>query len=145
MDPTHRLGELQYAIMRVLWSEGEATVARVRQALEGSQQGRALTTVATMLTKMEKKGVVAHHAVGRVYVYSPVVVERDVHKTMVSELTNRLFGGDVAALVNHLLSEQEVDAGELERLRALIAQRMEKNGPKNGHENGHTNGGERDV
>ena len=125
MDSTHRLGELQYAIMRVLWQEGEATVADVRQALESSHRDRALTTVATMLSKMEKKGVVSHRTAGRVFVYRPLVQERDVHKTMVSELTNRLFGGDVTALVNHLLAEQEVNANELERLRTLIAQRMQ--------------------
>jgi hypothetical protein len=39
---------------------------------------------------------------------------------MVSELTERLFAGDVTALVNHLLTSQEVAPGDLARLRALI-------------------------
>ncbi|MEW6072101.1 MAG: BlaI/MecI/CopY family transcriptional regulator [Planctomycetota bacterium] len=122
MEPSHHLGDLQHAIMRVLWERGEATVAQVHEALRGERE-RALTTIATMLTKLEKKGVVAHRTDGRQFVYRARVSEREVTRSMVSELTQRLFGGDVGALVGHLLTEQEIDPRELERLRALIAAR----------------------
>lgn len=121
--PNH-LGDLQYAIMRVLWDEGEATVARVQERLSsGEERDRALTTIATMLTKMEKKGVVAHRSAGRQFVYRALIDEKDVHRSMVEELTQRLFRGDFGALVSHLLTEQEIDKKELQRLRALIAEK----------------------
>ena len=126
MNRTH-LGELQYAIMRVLWKEGEASVARVWEALPEKHR-RALTTIATMLTKMEKKGVVAHRAEGRLFVYSPTVFEAEVHRTMVAELTERLFEGDAAALVAHLIEEQEIDRAELGRLHRLISSAKRKEG-----------------
>ena len=122
MGGPHHLGDLQYAIMRVLWDEGEATVARVQERLSsGEERDRALTTVATMLTKMEKKGVVAHKSVGRQFVYRATVAEKDVHRSMVEDLTQRLFRGDFSALVSHLLTEQEIDKKEVARLKALIA------------------------
>jgi BlaI family penicillinase repressor len=122
MTRSHQLGDLQLAIMRVLWKEDEATVAGVHAALH-TDRGLALTTIATMLTKMEKKGVVLHRSEGRQYVYRPTVSEEDVHRSMVSELTERLFEGDAAALVNHLLTAQEIDAGELARITAMIEDR----------------------
>lgn len=125
MDRSQHLGELQYAIMRVLWEQGEATVARVVEGLPRAQR-RALTTIATMLTKMEKKGVVDHRSEGRQFVYFPTVTESDVHRTMVADLTERLFQGDVGALVSHLISEQEIEADELARLKGLIADRQRK-------------------
>lgn len=122
MGGPHHLGDLQYAIMRVLWDEGEATVARVQERLSsGEERDRALTTIATMLTKMEKKGVVAHKSVGRQFVYHARVDEKDVHRSMVQELTQRLFRGDFSALVSHLLTEQEIDKKEVARLKSLIA------------------------
>src|SRR5262245_24447578 len=119
MNRSHHLGDLQYAIMRVLWDEGEASVARVWEALPGRPR-RALTTIATMLSKMEKKGVVAHRAEGRQFVYRPRISETEVHRTMVADLTERLFQGDVTALVSHLLTEQEIDRKEIARLQVLI-------------------------
>ena len=73
-----------------------------------------------MLTKMERKGVVAHRADGRVFVYRAKIREADVHRSMVTDLTERLFEGDAAALVSHLLTEGEFDSDELSRIRALI-------------------------
>ena len=122
MTRSHHLGELQLATMRVLWQQGEATVAQVHEALHG-ERSRALTTIATMLTKMEKKGVVAHRLEGRQFVYRPTVSEVAVQRSMVSELTAQLFEGDATALVNHLLSEREVDAAELGALLEKIERR----------------------
>ena len=113
------LSDLQLAIMRVLWSEGEATVAMVHDALRGERE-RALTTIATMLTKMERKGVVTHHTEGRRYIYRPLVSRSDVRQSMLGELTERLFDGSVTGLVAHLLSQHEIDDRELAELRRLI-------------------------
>ncbi len=120
MTSRHTLGDLQLAIMRVLWARREATVAEVHQALL-DERGLAPTTIATMLVKMEKKGVVAHRSEGRRYVYRPTVSEAEVRRTMVAELTDRLFAGDTAALVSHLLDEHQASAEDLAELERRIA------------------------
>jgi predicted transcriptional regulator len=122
---SYHLGDLQLAIMRILWSQGEASVADVHEALE-PERGLALTTIATMLAKMEKKGVVDHRAEGRRFIYRPTVSEGQVRRSMVTDLTSQLFRGDVFALVNHLLSEHEIDARELDQLRGLIAAKEDR-------------------
>jgi predicted transcriptional regulator len=115
----HTLGELQHAIMRILWDRGEATVAEVHDGLYDDRQ-LAPTTIATMLRKMEDKGVVDHRVEGRHFVYRPTISEQEVRSTMVSELVERLFAGDPAALVSHLVDDQNITADELERLRDLL-------------------------
>ncbi len=115
-----RLADLQLAIMDVLWSRGSATVADVHAALL-QERGLAPTTIATMLTKLEKKKVVRHETEGRRYVYFPTVSRHEVQASMTNQLTERLFGGRASALVAHLLDEHEVSDGELEELRQLIA------------------------
>lgn len=117
---SHHLGDLQLAIMRVLWDREAATVAEVHQALR-DERGLALTTIATMLSKMEKKGVVQHERQGRQFLYRPTVAEHEVQATMVESLTEQLFGGDITALVSRLLSAREVQPGELAELKKLIA------------------------
>jgi BlaI family transcriptional regulator, penicillinase repressor len=81
-----RLGKLQLAIMRVLWRRGEAAVAEVHEDLEAERE-LAPTTVATMLAKLEHKGVVAHRTEGRRFIYRPLVNEELVRRSMVDELT----------------------------------------------------------
>jgi len=117
--PRHTLGDLQHAIMTVLWERGEVSAADVHEALREAR-GLAPTTIATMLRKMEDKGVVAHRACGRQFLYHPTVSEADVRCSMVGELVERLFGGDPNALVAHLVSEHEIEAGELPDLRRRV-------------------------
>jgi len=119
------LGDLQHAIMAVLWSRGEATTADVHEALR-EPRGLALTTIATMLRKMEEKGIVAHRADGRQFVYRATVSEDQVRRSMVGELVGRLFGGDPKALVAHLVSENEIDPADLPELRRRLSTRRGK-------------------
>ncbi len=117
--PRQTLGKLQHAIMSVLWARGEATTAEVHDALR-DERGLAFTTIATMLRKMEDKGVLAHRVDGRQFVYRPTVSEDQVRRSMVSDLVERLFAGDPKALVAHLVSEHEIDPDELRELRQTL-------------------------
>lgn len=118
----HTLGDLQHAIMSVLWERGEATVSDVHEALR-KERGLAPTTIATMLRKMEAKGVVTHRSEGRQFVYRATVSEAEVKRSMVGEIVDRLFQGDPAELVNHLVSDHEIDPEDLARLRKLLKER----------------------
>lgn len=122
---SYSLTELQLALMRVLWERHEATVVEVQEALEPERR-LAQSTVATLLSRLEKKGVLSHRVEGRQYVYRAVVSEAEVRGSMVRELgvlARRLFQGDVAALVSHLLTAQDVAPGDLSRVRELIEAR----------------------
>tara|TARA_R110002072_G_scaffold67163_3_gene165124 strand:+ start:148287 stop:148739 length:453 start_codon:yes stop_codon:yes gene_type:complete len=119
MQGPKNLGDLQLAILRALWERGEAPVSVVHDAL--SDRGLALTTIATMLRKMEEKGLVAHRDQGRQFLYRSEVDPDVVHKNLVGDLVTRLFDGDPMALVNHLLRAGDIDLGELEDLRKAVA------------------------
>ena len=112
--------DLQLSIMRVLWDHGRATVAEITAELKPTRD-LAPTTVATLLTRMEKRGDVGHDSVARQFVYYPKLTEPDVRRSMVSEITERLFAGDATALVSHLLSAREFSRGDIARVKAMLA------------------------
>ena len=119
MPDRHQLTELQLAILRILWARGEATVLDIWEALY-PERGLAQTTVATMLSRLERRGVITRRAQARQYHYRAAVSEAEVQHSMVGELTERLFDGDVTALMQHLLSAGDVTPGDLARIRAMI-------------------------
>jgi predicted transcriptional regulator len=122
MPPDHQqLSDLQLAVMRALWDRGEATAADVHTDLAQTRE-LAPTTVATMLSRLEKKGLVAHRTEGRMYVYRAEVEETTVRRSMTSRVTDLFFGGNPAALVSHLVDEGEIEPGDLQELKALIQQ-----------------------
>jgi predicted transcriptional regulator len=119
VNTKHRLAELQLAIMQVLWDREEASVGAVRDALAPLRR-LAYTTVGTMLSKMEDKGLVTHRSDGRVNLYRPVVEREQVRRSMVADLAERLFQGDVSQMVCHLLNGESVTREDLAELKRLI-------------------------
>ena len=110
-------------IMRVLWESAPASVAEVQEELG---DGLAYTTIATMLRKMEDRGLLRHSEQGRKFLYLPAVSARDVTQSMADDMVDRLFEGSLADTVGHLLETREVSHHELARLEQLIQQRKQQ-------------------
>src|SRR5262245_33642662 len=121
----HRLGDLQLRIMKVLWERREATVTQVLEGLS-EPADLAYTTIATMLRKMEARGLVSHRAEGGSFVYAPKVQAEDVSRSMTDHLVDRFFEGSLFDAVNHLLTTRDVSRDELRQLEKLIAERKKK-------------------
>ena len=115
------LSDLQLDVMRVLW-RGETSVADVAAEL-AVRRGLAHTTVATVLTRLAKRDLVAARRDGRQLVYRAMVDGTQVRRSMVGGLIQSLFRGDPQALLAHLVSEDEVASGDLEKVRALLAEK----------------------
>ncbi len=114
-----KLDDLQYRIMKILWQEGEASVARVRDLLK-SERDLAITTVGTVLTRLAKRNLVTHFKEGRQFIYKPAISEKRAHSSMVQGLVNQLFKGDPGTLLNHLITENDFDETELDELERKI-------------------------
>jgi BlaI family penicillinase repressor len=122
---SYSLTELQLAMMKVMWESGEIAVADLHDALRAERK-IAQSTVATLLARMEKKGLVTHRQEGRQYLYRALVSEGQVRRSVVAEVSGlfgRLFEGDVTEMVSHLLRESDVERDDLARLKQMIQQR----------------------
>jgi predicted transcriptional regulator len=119
-DPgVQRLGDLQLRILQLFWREGELAASRVHALLK---TGRPLapTTVATMLAKMEARGLLAHRCDGRTFVYRAAVDAEAVTRGLGDHFVQSLFAGSVVGAVMNLLRSREVSGKELEELEQLI-------------------------
>ena len=108
------LGELERSVMDCLWSAGEPVAATaLRDELGG---GLALTTVHTVLTRLEQKGFVVHDG-GRPRRFR-ATASREDHA---AELMREVLGstGDRQAVLARFVGS--VDAEEARMLRELLA------------------------
>ena len=115
--PTPTAREL--AILKVLWDRGPSSVRDVHQALrDQGEADLAYNTVQTLLRVMESKQLVAHHAAGRTFIYSP----RFSREESASRFLDRVFDGAASELMLTLIRAERVPATELERMHRLIAE-----------------------
>jgi BlaI family penicillinase repressor len=113
------LSDLQLAVMRTLWNKPGSSTSEVAEILRCSRN-LAYTTVSTLLTRLEKRGLISATRDGRQLVYRAVVSEFEIKKSMVSDLLASLFQGSANELVSHLVDEKEIKASDLEKIRQLF-------------------------
>jgi BlaI family transcriptional regulator, penicillinase repressor len=114
-----RLTAPQLEIMKIIWERSEATVVEIHAALRAVRP-LAATTIATLLSRLEKRGLVTYRTEGRQFVYRALLQEQDAQQHALVEVTQGLFAGDVPSMVSQLLSSHELRPGDLARVRKLI-------------------------
>lgn len=71
-------GSLTGAALRLLWREGELSVAEAAEQLRsGRNQPLAYTTVLTIFGRLYEKGLLQRHKVGRHYRYRPAMSQAE--------------------------------------------------------------------
>lgn len=108
-------------VMAVLWQRGSGTVTEVREGLEDDL---AYTTVLTILRTLEEKGFVTHLAEGKAHRYLPAVTPDLAGRSALSRVVDKIFGGSPELLLTQLVSDRDLDPGELRRLRKLLDDRL---------------------
>jgi predicted transcriptional regulator len=113
------LGELQRAVIEVVWDLGQASVHEVRDNLKRDKRP-AYTTVLTALQKLEKAGWLRHRTEGKSYVYLPVHTREQAGAGSAKGFIKRVFDGDPMRMFQHLISEGGLSDRDLSELRVLI-------------------------
>lgn len=111
----------ELAVMSVLWRRGSATVADVR---EGLDEDLAYTSVLSALQTLEDKGYVRHEPEGRAYRYFPTVAADRAGRSAISRIREAIFQGSAERMFAQLVSDRRLSREELERMRALLAERL---------------------
>lgn len=127
------LGGLEKAIMDRLWVWNRP--ATVREVLEDLIRERkvAYTTVMTVMTNLERKGLLSRALVGRAYAYAPVAAQADHAAALIAEAL-----GDSQDRTTPLLRfVSQLSATEIEQLRTALesdsfkeSKRLRRRGPK---------------
>lgn len=124
-----RLGDLERAVMEALWGAGAPLTAKdVVERL--GDRALAVTTVLTVLSRLERKGVVIRHRDGRAHTYT-ATASREEH---VAELMREALGTapDRAAALTRFVSAASPEEADALRhaLRALAATALAETAPE---------------
>lgn len=114
------LGDLERAVMDVLWdSDGVMTVREVHERL-GQDRELAYTTVMTVLDRLAKKKVVTRERDGRAWSYSPVASREEMTAATMRTTLEALDTDDRKAAMLHFIGG--ASDKELADLQALLAE-----------------------
>ncbi len=106
-------------LLRALWGLGEGTIDAIISSFPEAERPN-YKTAQTVLRIMETKGFVEHTARGKVFVFRPILQEREAAQLSVRTLLRQNFGGSARGLLINLLQAENFRPGELEEMEQLI-------------------------
>jgi len=119
------LGQLQRAVMEVVWQLGQASVHQVREQLTYKKE-LAYTTILTAMQKLEKSGWLKHRAEGKSYVYLPTRTREEAGTKSAMKFIKSVFDGDAVLMFQQLIRKSNLSNQELTELRKMIDQKRKE-------------------
>ena len=130
-EPSTKPTEAELAILQVLWANGPATVRQVNEQLNATgDRTIGYTTTLKIMQIMLEKGLLSRNAESRSHVFSALVEESVVQRSLLSQFVDKAFRGSTSQLVLEALGQHEASEDELTAIKQLI-ERIE-NQKKNG-------------
>ena len=106
-------------VMEALWHKAPLTPEDIIAATaKANDWGPG--TVRTLITRLLRKGALAGARQEGGYFYKPLISQADYVGSESQMLLDRHFGGQVAPLVAHFVTQQKLTTADIKKLRKLI-------------------------
>ena len=119
-----QLTKAEEQVMQIIWKLNEAIVKDVVEQFEEPKP--AYTTVATVLTVLEKKGFVNHMKIGNTKLFTPSISKSEYTKFQFSSLLKNYFNGSFPKMATFFAKENDLDISDLESIMKQAEEELKK-------------------
>lgn len=119
-----QLTKAEEQVMHFVWKLNEAVVKDVVEQFDEPKP--AYTTVATVLSVLEKKGFVNRKKIGNTNLFSPAVSKKDYTKFQFTSLLKNYFNGSFPKMATFFAKENNLSIDELEEMLKITESELNK-------------------
>jgi BlaI family transcriptional regulator, penicillinase repressor len=117
-----KISEAEWQIMTLVWAKGSVSASEVVEVL-AQQKGWHSRTTRTLLDRLVKKKALKTRAEGKRYLYEPLITMAESQRQESQSLLQRVFGGEPAAMLLHLLGEAKLSKPDIQKLKAILSEK----------------------
>ena len=115
----------EWKIMEYLWAESPRTLMEIVRAM-AEETGWAKSTVTTMVTRMEAKGLLRFEEGGRARKIYPAVTREEAAGAETDSLLNKVYRGSASVLMSALVERKKLRREDIDELYALLRKAEEE-------------------
>ncbi len=120
-----KLSRLEFQIMEVLWSRGEASIREIQEAFPEKRRA-AYTTIQTTIYRLEVKRVVKRvRKLGNFHIFAAAVSRSAAQRRLVDDLL-ALFGGRTQPVMAHLIESGKLTLDDVKEAEKTLRQMERK-------------------
>lgn len=107
--------------MQILWRMKKAFVKEILEEMEEPKP--PITTLSSIVRKLEGEGMLGHEAFGKTHRYYPVLKKEAYRKSFLKDLLTNYFSGNPEMLLSYFVKEENLNANEIAQLLERIKRR----------------------
>ncbi|MDY4081639.1 MAG: BlaI/MecI/CopY family transcriptional regulator [Candidatus Metalachnospira sp.] len=126
MKEMPRISESEYEIMKLIWRDAPISTNDVVKRFEGINDWSP-KTVQTLLARLVKKGALSYEKKGRVYIYTPLIKEKEYIHTESSSFLKKFYNGALNSMVLNFIDDDKLTDQDINELIRILEKGRKEN------------------
>ena len=117
-----QISEAEFEVMKIVWKYAPINTNEITEKLLKTTAWSP-KTIYTLIKRLVTKGVLSYEKQGRVFVYTPLVQEREYIIQESDSFLDRYYDGDITSMLSSYLENDKLSETEINSLRSLLSKR----------------------
>ena len=124
MKPLPQISEAEFEVMRIIWNNAPISTNEIVDKLVQTTSWSP-KTIQTLIKRLVTKKAIADEKQSRMFVYTPLVEEREYIRQESNTFLKKYFNGNISAMLSAYLENDKLSDAERNDLRSLLEQKSQ--------------------
>ena len=127
MGDLPQISEAEFEVMKIVWKYAPISTNEITEKLLRTTSWSP-KTIQTLIKRLVNKGALTYEKQSRVFVYTPVVDEKEYIGQESNTFLKRYYDGDITDMLSAYIENDKLSETEIDNLRSLLSKRKQKGG-----------------
>lgn len=120
MNTLPQISEAEFEVMKVIWKHAPISTNEITEKLTKTTKWSP-KTIQTLIKRLVTKGALSYEKQSRVFVYTPLIEEKEYIGQESHSFLKRYYDGDIMAMLSAYIEDDKLSESEIDTLRSLLA------------------------
>ena len=127
MKALPQISEAEFEVMKVIWKHAPISTNEITEKLTKTTKWSP-KTIQTLIKRLVTKGALSYEKQSRVFVYTPLIEEKEYIGQESRSFLKRYYDGDITAMFSAYIEDEKLSESEIDTLRSLLMEGSKKRG-----------------
>ena len=127
MNTLPQISEAEFEVMKVIWKHAPISTNEITEKLTRTTKWNP-KTIQTLIKRLVTKGALSYEKQSRVFVYTPLIEEKEYIGQESHSFLERYYDGDITAMLSAYIEDDKLSESEIDTLRSLLAKGSKNRG-----------------
>ena len=114
-----QISEAEFEVMKVIWKHAPISTNEITDRLTQTTKWSP-KTIQTLIKRLVTKGALSYEKQSRVFVYTPLIEEKEYIRQESHSFLERYYNGDITAMLSAYIENDKLSESEIDALHSLL-------------------------